>query len=379
MIKNFYCRGFRNVNCMDLKVANNNILIGENSSGKTNFLCALTFVYNMVSKPMIERTGFLSEVSRNSWNIANKFSADTICSFYWVFELGGKTFEYGLKFHTGEKREDFYILIEELKVNGVEYIKTNGELAYFSTGTDICKDTDIAEKLVVEVDNTETILLQFNGLFFRNKKMGNSSFISGEIRRDIEELKRYLNLGVSYYSCSGFNVKELCRDINISDDDILNIDGSNFANVFRRLQDSDSTFKDRYIKLLSRFDSCIHNIRVNEYRGKVWIEVGVKWTYIPLKDMGSGTIHLMVLLLLLCQKNKSLLILEEPETNLSTFWIEMIADELLKHNSQCFISTHSTKLYSHFVKGCKDKETASFVCKVQGRADEDNVTGNMII
>ena len=104
----------------------------------------------------------------------------------------------------------------------------------------------------------------------------------------------------------------------------------------------------------------------------------------PLSEVSDGTIHLLLLLLLLNLSDHSrisLLAIDEPEMNLHPAWQKQIANEILQCRSykQCFISTHSPDLLDEFTKGFLEGDTAVFVFDPTSKQKIRRLGGSEII
>lgn len=376
MIKNFSCEGFRNICCDNLEFAPINILIGPNNAGKSNFIRALSFAANMVNNPKSEPTAFLSEIQRNGWErIANRRGEESSFRLAWRFELDKKRpVEYTLCANVGDSKEKNYLIEESLDSteykkglpNPYNYFKCHspkiGKGHFSSAGLSNEKN----KLIFADIDKTESVLLQMDNLFFRNMEMFSTPFIRDNIREVLESLRTYFKSFYAY-ACTVFDLAAVCdfRD-GQGDGSVLNKDGANFVNVFNSLVNEDETFKERYLRVLKRLIPDCEEITVKKAGGKIWLELLIAGCYFPLSELSDGTIHLLLLLLLLnlSEKNAvSLLAIDEPEMNLHPAWQRLLANEILRGQGfkQCFISTHSPDFLDEFTPGFLEGSTAVFV------------------
>lgn len=378
MITRFDCLNFRNVSCSNLEFERVNILIGANNAGKSNFIRALSFAANMVSNTVTETTAFFSELKRNGWNsVANRRVTDFTFQLAWTFDLKkGQPVSYTLHAHTGDFREDNYITKESLDAaearNGSK-IPYNffechtprlgiGHGEFSSAGMTSAKNNRVR----ANVDKYESVLLQMDKLFFTNKKMFSTPFVRDEIRNVLETMREYFRSFYSY-SCTFFNlaaIREMQDDQN--DGSYLKKDASNFANVFATAEKKDPYFNDKYYRMLHRMMGDCENIHVRRANGKLWIELHVAGVDFPLSEVSDGTIHLLLLLLLLSTpeiNGISMLAIDEPEMNLHPAWQKLLAKEILRCQSfeQCFISTHSPDFLDEFTENFLSGDVGVFV------------------
>lgn len=83
--------------------------------------------------------------------------------------------------------------------------------------------------------------------------------------------------------------------------------------------DRDSDFKNRYLSVLKKLISDCEDICIREAGGKLWMELKLNGYYFPLSEVSDGTVHLLVLLLMLNlpeHNGISMLAIDEPEMNL---------------------------------------------------------------
>lgn len=376
MIRSFECENFRNISCTDLEFERINILIGPNNAGKSNFIRALSFAANMVSMMQSETTGFLSELKRNGWNTAaNRRADDSSFKLVWEFELSKEhPVRYTLCANVGKKREDNYIAEESLdnvEVRDGASIPFNffschtprlGRGRFSTAGMDPVKN----KLLWTDVNRYESVLLQMDNLFFQNKEMFSERFVRDNIRNVLESMRVYFRSFYSY-SCTAFDIAAI-REMQDeqADGSYLKKDGSNFVNVFYSIMENDAGFKSRYLHVLQRLISDCEDIRVSSAGGKIWMELKIKGCYFPLAELSDGTVHLLLLLLMLNlpeQNGISMLAIDEPEMNLHPAWQKLLANEILHCQSfkQCFISTHSPDFLDEFTEDFLSGDVGIFV------------------
>lgn len=377
MIRHFTCKNFRNINCEDLKFEKINILIGPNNAGKTNFIRALSFAANMVNNQVkTEATGFLTEVKRNGWNaIADRsglLGGET--RFKWDFELkANRLVSYALNMCTGKRRDNNYISYESLDnlwtrhgaIRPYNYFCCHEPALGVGTFSTAGMTTARNQRIKANVDTSESVLLQMDTLFFSNKQMFSETFVREDIRAVLSAMREYFE-GFYSYSCAAFNITEI-RELQdeLNDGHILRKDGANFANVFAAAMQEDENFLDRYHRLLHRIVPNCNDIQLKSAGGKVWVELDINGMYFPLSEVSDGTVHLLLLLLMLslpAQRGLSMLAVDEPEMNLHPAWQKLLAHEFLNSKSfkQCFISTHSSDLLDEFTEGFLSGEVGVF-------------------
>lgn len=376
MIKEFSCEGFRNVSCTNLAFERINILIGPNNAGKTNFIRALSFAANMVNSDKSEPTGFLSELKRNGWDrIADRRSDDTRFSLSWKFKLkDDRPVEYRLQANTGRKQEDNFILSESLDSTELRdgatvsynYFRCHDkELGYgtFSTAG-MAKEQN--KRLTTEVDPKETVLLQMESLFFSHQEMFYKPFIRDNIRQVLAAMRKYFSSFYSY-SCTAFHVSRIRTNQDAQNAGAkLSKDGTNFVNVYQQMRKTDPKFEERYKRMLRKLICNCEDVSTQEEDGQIKMRLLMGGYSFSLSEVSDGTIHLLILLLLLSMPEEnatSLLAIDEPEMNLHPAWQILLADEIVRCQGfkQCFISTHSPDFLDAFTSDFLNGTAAVFV------------------
>ncbi|MFW5670134.1 MAG: AAA family ATPase, partial [Acetivibrio ethanolgignens] len=105
---------------------------------------------------------------------------------------------------------------------------------------------------------------------------------------------------------------------------------------------------------------------IEKAAGKIWMEIKINGFWFPLSEVSDGTIHLLLLLMMLNLPENSgisMLAIDEPEMNLHPAWQKLLANEILRCKSfkQSFISTHSPDFLDELTTGFLEGEVAVFV------------------
>ena len=231
-------------------------------------------------------------------------------------------------------------------------------------------------RIRTNVNQYESVLLQMDNLFFESKELFSTLFVRDEIRKVLKSMETYFNSFFAY-SCTAFDLNAI-RDLQDkqAEGDFLKKDGSNFVNVFSVAKSSDEGFHKRYIESLHRLSNQCEDVIIKEGNGKIWMEVQMDGIWYPLSEVSDGTVHLLLLLLLLNLPGKnsitnlegnrheiSMLAIDEPEMNLHPAWQKLLANEIMNGQSftQCFISTHSPHFLDEFTEGFLSGEVNVFV------------------
>ena len=379
MINKFSCRNFRNINADNLCFERINILIGPNNSGKTNFIKALTFYSDMLinSQRGSLKTAFLNAVSRNGWEHArNKYvDENKSIEFSWDIDLNGEPLRYNFSYVVGKTVEDCNIVLEELNTTGSSKELYLNEFNFFR-----CNDSDIGagyfstamkkgnknRRLKFDLNGKEILSMQFKDILLKNKTIYGNDLIRVNIAKMLYDLEDFFR-GFSVYTSAQFNTKEIRQPAdNKSVDSILNSEATNFVNVFNKYKAEDIIWKKRFEEKMKEL---IPNLEVadtvNAYDKLIFKMLYDDKEY-DLSDVSEGTLKGLILNMLInmtCTPKRSLLAIDEPETNLHPAWQKVVGNWLQTADTfeQCFVSTHSPDFLDVFTEEFKQGNVAVFV------------------
>ncbi len=378
MINKFSCHNFRNINTDNLEFEKINILIGPNNSGKTNFIKAITFFSEMLKNAEEGnlKTAFLNAVARNGWNHAlYKYAEDnTPIDFTWEICLNGEPVRYKFSYGVGNTVENCNIVLEELSSaeqrvgydKEFNYFRCHDHkigMGYFSTAT---KVGDKNHRLVFDVNSKETLIMQFKDILLQNKNIYGNEMIRVNIAQLLYELQKYFE-GFGVYASAQFESNKMREPVSIKAmDESLNHNASNFSNIFNRYKSENVLWKTRFEEKLKEL---IPNLQVadtvNVYDKLIFKLVYNNEQY-DLSDVSEGTIKGLILNMLInmpMQNSRTLLAIDEPETNLHPAWQKVVGNWMQTADTfrQCFISTHSPDFLDVFTEEFKREKVAVFV------------------
>lgn len=156
--------------------------------------------------------------------------------------------------------------------------------------------------------------------------------------------------GLTVYNFDPFLAK---RAIPISGRIALEPDGSNIAIVLRRIF-QDETTKRKFLMHLKDFLPFIEDVDTTEFLGKsVLLKFKEQYAHtdLPAYLISEGTLNICLLILLLYFQSGEMIIIEEPERNIHPHLILNIVSALKKRSEkvQIVVTTHNP----FFVKGVK--------------------------
>lgn len=379
MINKFSCHNFRNIQAEDLEFEKINILIGPNNSGKSNFIKALTFFSEMLrtGKEDNLKSAFLNTISRNGWDhMRNKQVSDSeAINFSWEINLNGQPVRYQFSFNVGDSIEKCNIVLEEL--NAAERTsKYTDEFNYFR-----CHDDKIGKgrfstairkgqknrRLAFDVDSKETIIMQFKDILLNNKSIYGSELVRVNIAQLLYDLQKYFD-GFSVYTSAQFNTRKMREPVTIKNlDDFLNYDAGNFTNVFNRYTSEDmlwrSLFEDRMKELIPNLKMIDAATAYDKLIFRMLYSSGEQY---DLSDVSEGTLKGLILNMLInmpMNRERALLAIDEPETNLHPAWQKVVGNWIQTAGTfkQCFISKHSPDFLDVFTEEFIHGNVAVFV------------------
>lgn len=378
MINKFSCHNFRNIHAYNLEFEKINILIGSNNSGKSNFIKAITFFSEMLKNAREGnlKTSFLNAVARNGWDhsLDKHAEGNVPIDFTWEICLNGAPVNYRFSFEVGNSAEKCNILLEELSSAELKegYDK---EFNYFR-----CHDFKLGRgnfstairtgeknrRLAFDVESKETLMMQFKDILLQNKNIYGNELIRVNIAQLLYELQNYFE-GFCVYTSAQFQSDKIREPVSLKvSDDFLNSNASNFTNVFNRYKAEDVLWK---IQFEEKLKELIPDLQVadtvNAY-DKLIFKLVYGGEQYDLSDVSEGTLKGLVLNMLInmpMKKPRTLLAIDEPETNLHPAWQKVVGNWVQTAGTfnQCFISTHSPDFLDVFTDEFKQGKVAVFV------------------
>lgn len=384
MINKFTCHNFRNIQADNLEFEKINILIGPNNSGKSNFIKAITFFSEMLKNAGEGnlKSAFLSAVARNGWDHSlNKYAKENEpIDFSWEINLNGEPVCYKFSYEVGDRVEKCNIILEEL-TSAQSRVGYNQGFNYFrchdlkvGTGkfSTALKVGDKNHRLRFDVDSKETLVMQFKDILLRNKKIYGNELIRVNIAQLLYGLQEYFK-SFHVYTSAQFETSRMREPVSTKvTDDNLNHTASNFVNVFNRYKAENILWKTGFEEKLKEL---IPDLKVadtvNAYDKSIFKLVYDGKQY-DLSDVSEGTLKGLILNLLInmpMEKPKTLLAIDEPETNLHPAWQKVVGNWLQTADTfyQCFISTHSPDFLDVFTEEFRAGKVAVFVFGNDGK------------
>jgi predicted ATPase len=329
-----------------------NVLIGQNASGKSNFIDIFKLLFALTEEKML--TNFTSKSGGTSeWLWKGKKVSKTAEVKVWL-ELT----EYFIALVLDSQTlyiADEYIRVKRTKKN---YKRAKFSFPILSTG----KSPNLKSPNLLTLNDLSTSFFHFD-LTKLNLEISipEYSVYFGEPLRVFSEIATYTELQVSR--------KSEIRKPQLPDvpNNFLDEDASNLALVLNDLEHRGDT-KDKIVSHLKKFNPRIKDYSIRILGGTVQLFVREEGLEKPISAMrlSDGTLRYLCLLAILCHPEPPPLIcLEEPEVGLHPDILPTIAELLIDASSrtQLIVTTHSDIL----VSALSDVPEAVLVCE----ADED--------
>ena len=314
------------------------------------------------------KSSFLNIVAQNGWDhcLCKHAKEGTPIELVWDICLDGKDVSYRLSFQVGSIVENCNIVLEELGTSEPrkEY---DQEFNYFR-----CHDPNIGSgsffndrQMSFTLDSKEALVMQFKDILLNNQKIYGNELIRVETAQLLNKLQKYFE-GYSVYTSAQFDSKKMREPVNMKVlDEHLNKDASNFTNVFNRYKSENVIWKNQFEEKLKDMipDLQVSDI-VSAYDKYIFKMVFGDEQY-DLSDVSEGTLKGLILNMLINMtmgKPRSLLAIDEPETDLHPAWQKVIGEWIQTADTykQCFISTHSPDFLDSFTEGFIHGKVAVF-------------------
>jgi len=318
-------KNFKSLGDVDLNFRNLTILVGSNSSGKSNSLEALKFLNYLLASdalPKLEgRQRFL------------RYSSDAI-NFIITVEDDNNQAEYSVSL--GASKRNTLIASENLKVNGIEVIQiANGE------GEVSDENGENHQKYQSYPQAIEGLALRTAGNF------GNKPFTK-KLASFIREWQFY---DVDTNIIKEYEASKIINNIIHSNEAVpsLGTKASEVQEVLNYWAENEPDKFDEVSKELEKYLN-IKLSRARQGEGIVKI-LESNGKEMPLSSMSDGTLRLIAYLILLYQSEiPSLIGIEEPERNLHPGLLKDVASIMkrLSKRTQVIFTTHSSQLLDCF-------------------------------
>ncbi|QIR41472.1 AAA family ATPase [Tolypothrix sp. PCC 7910] len=329
-LKSAKISNFKSLGDVELKFRDLTILVGANSSGKSNSLEALDFLKILILNQSTPPINFMDKILR--------LDAEQI-SYEIVVEDDDNN---NAKYNIAIKVEQNHALInrEQLIVNGIEVIDiTNGE------GTVNDENGDNSQKYISDSDG-DGLALRTAGNY-GNKPLTKkfASYIKDWRFYDIDpdSVRSYSDVIVQL----GKNISKPRQVKNIAPS--LNPSASKAQEILEYWAINE---KDKFYEISQELQDCLKiSLNVVEEREPIITVLEEDGKEIPLSNMSDGTLRVIAYFILLYQSDIPTLIgIEEPERNFHPGILKDVASIIkrVSKRTQVIFTTHSSQLLDCF-------------------------------
>lgn len=364
-IKNIKVQNFKSFEDIDVTLNSLNILIGANASGKSNFIEIFKFLRDITSLGLdnaISLQGGVEYLKNINLTSDKDFFLEITYKNHFSFGKKIKNKLYGISFIESTYSFSLTFTEENYKIKTDELIQKIQVFHLEENEHKIEVKEKIGEGIVKYSNESGTLKVSLN--FPENIPLSKEDFIHPFLINEDDDkkiLKDSLIIQVidlflprperAFAEISIYDIDpKLPKNANlITGKSELEENGSNLSIVLKRILENPQR-KTKFFNLIQELLPFVDGLDVEKFADKSLL-FKLKETYsnhhLPGSLVSDGTINITALIVaLFFEKNKSLIILEEPERNLHPYLISKIV-ELLKDAStkkQIIVTTHNPEM-----------------------------------
>ena len=326
MIKRLQIENFKSIQSQFIELTNLNVLIGQNGSGKSNFISFFTFLERLIDKRLEE----------------------------YIFDKGGiNTFLYG----GYELSQRIGVSAELSKITPLNY---NYEFEIYSNGIDYQLGFEVLQELNKQGNPSTAHIANPHPNYNRHETKLYEQFAGEGSAKAQKEILNYIkSFRIYHFQDTSDNAKcKLPQDI----DDVYQLkrEAENIAAFLFFLRNQYTSNYNQILETIRIVYPQFHDFELQEMpnaKGKIilrWSEKSSENIYFPTQ-ISDGTLRFICLATLLLQpqdieNSPQTIILDEPELGLHPFAIHVLA-ELIKKcalQKQVILATQSVTLINYF-------------------------------
>jgi predicted ATPase len=308
-IREVHLRNYKSIGDAVVRLSDFNVLVGPNGSGKTNFMDALAFMRDRLTKPV-------GVASADHRGIVPLLSGRTV-GVRVIADLESGTADYGFEVYA--ELDEWRVIAERFR-----HVDTTGAVHTYSVREGRFLEPIPGINPVVEPDRlvlfAASALPEFRPLY---------DFLAG----------------IRLYAIDPTHLRKLSEPGTGS---ALLEDGRNAATVLGRLQRTDPETRDRIVRVLATVVPDLEDVEARNLGGRwglfLWEMHSGERTALFAAGMSGGTLRMLGLLLAVYQPSMpTVLLIEEPEATIHPAATDVVMAVLMDaaHRSQVVISTHS--------------------------------------
>ena len=378
IIRQIEVENFKSFDKLVLNMNNFTVLVGENASGKSNFVNIFSFLNNIINYGLdnaISMQGGKDYI--NNLNIgASKNVTISILAEADINEDGNRMFfptknkvyqlkikdilySFSIKFF--KDSNDYEVTKEDMYINGELYnlkLKQAHEIEekYDDIKISLNRRDNVIKPLNIVCLKKIIIDKEYFSIYSRggkhevniSKKM---LFIESNIYFPYF-FRLFVNLlkNISIYN---IDPKLPKRSTIFTGKNELEFDGNNLSLVLKKILEDEKS-KNDFRSLIHDLLPFVEDISIERYSDKsVIANLTEVYTqnkkYIPASLLSDGTINVIALIIILYFENKPFVIIEEPERGMHPYLISKVVNMMYEVSSkkQMIITTHNPKLVKH--------------------------------
>jgi predicted ATPase len=346
------CKNFRSFGSFDVQLSSFNVIVGANSSGKSNFFQLFKFLQDWQRHDLDTAVALQGGVEYlKNYNSDKKSKVEVRIEL----EAGQRELQFRPYVIGSAKNQPRRIYVQKLTFSAVLAFpnKTKCE----SISEEIRMDLSDENR----VDHVAQVILS-SGL---DKVSIVSKSEDADLKQDLDKLQGYVEDAGGGALLSSFALWMILRrqsiiDFGMYDFDVklpkrasqltgrseLEEDGHNLAVVLKRIS-RDSQQKKAFLRYLSDVLPFYSDFKTQSLTDKTFIfqlrEKFQKKPFVPASFLSDGTINITLMIVALFFERKNIRFFEEPERNIHPYLIANVV-EMMKSGStrkQVFVSTHN--------------------------------------
>ncbi len=373
-IKSLQISNFKSFRSIDLHLSDFNVLVGQNASGKSNFLNIFRFIRDIVTDGLenaismqggieflrnmalakeVDKMHFRVVVDAENTGFASKRNTKT------EFVMQDFMLEFILQF---DRQNTEYSIVQDRLVKTFEVFhrSTAAQGKIVSKGLCHLHVNNVNSMLTISLDNRSAIKKLAIEDFYPMDAIPTKVFPSNSknkkllIESDLYFINNLLNLKSFFEDTSiyFFETSLPKQAASVAGKAELEENGENLALVLRRIL-TDEDKKRSLFNLVRHVLPFIEKIDVTRYLNK-YLQIVLKETYssaenVPSFLMSDGTIILLALIIAIYFEQKPLSIFDEPERSIHPYLISKLIEMMREASTQkqIIVATHHPEVVKY--------------------------------
>ena len=397
-IRRVKINNFKTFHDVDVELGDYSIIIGANSSGKSNFLNVFQFMRDIFSEGIdnaISMQGggeYVTNINSNEGLVTISFIIEVEkhenVYLYSSKKIDNKPIflvpdeiEYELKIFIYKIRNDYRIVNENIRFSGSISSSDNirdikNDIYKLGIGDFIIRRTK--KKLFYKLINNSKINMDkedfIKPLFYlRNEELSLNEKELLVKYRVMSYPFLYITAAFSDIKIYNIDTKLPRRSVLITGKNELEIDGSNLALVLKKILENTDD-KNKFRNIIKDVLPFVDDLSIERFLDKS-LMASLKETYsskkyIPASLISDGTINIIALIILIYFDDSDIIFIEEPERSIHPKLISNIINMIKEKciNKQIIMTTHNPEFLRHselqnIIYITRDKKGLSLVRK----------------